>query len=238
LHVNDVGQSAWEEIDLGQAGADYGWPCREGAHTNLTTGKCSPTPPALVDPIWEYAHGTIPGTTATGCDSITGGVFVPAGAWTGYDGSYLYADFNCGAIARLNFAGGPAASVDFATGLGAGTVVHLEFGPSAAGQSLYYTTYAGGGQVRRVDAPPPPQFATTLTTVTPCRLLDTRGAAGSWGGPSLQPSASRDFTLGGLCGIPTDAIAVAANVTVTNATASGFAAGTAELVIDVTGWWR
>jgi len=49
--------------------------------------------------------------------------------------------------------------------------------------------------------------------VTPCRVVDTRGAVGPWGGPSLQPSASRDFTLGGRCGIPADAIAVAANVT-------------------------
>jgi hypothetical protein len=137
--------------------------------------------------------------------------------------------------------------------------------------------------VRRVDPPPPPQFASTLTTVTPCRVLDTRDAAGPWGGPSLQPGASRDFTLGGRCGIPTDAIAMAANVTITGTTstgsvriglagttpsldtisfragqtrannailglfgtpagdvtvASGFAAGTADLVIDVTGWWR
>jgi len=67
----------------------------------------------------EYPHGTVPETAATGCGSITGGAFVPAGAWTGYDGSYLYADFNCGAIVRLSFVGGPAASVDFATGLGA-----------------------------------------------------------------------------------------------------------------------
>ena len=283
LHVNDVGQGAWEEVDLGQAGADYGWPCREGAHPNLTTGKCSPTPPALVDPIWEYAHGTIPGTTATGCGSITGGVFVPAGTWTGYDGSYLYADFNCGAIVRLNFASGPAASVDFATGLGASTVVHLEFGPSAAGQSLYYTTYAGGGQVRRIDAPRS-SGSTSFTTIAPCRIVDTRGPAGPAGSPALAANGSRDFLLTGApCGVPPDAVAVAANVTITNATASGslrislagttptletinfrpgatrannailglfgtpagnvtvasgFAVGTADLVIDVTGWWR
>jgi hypothetical protein len=283
LHVNDVGQGSFEEIDLGQSGADYGWPCREGAHTALTTGKCNPTPPALVDPIFDFPRSTIPGTTASGCGSITGGVFVPAGAWPGYDGSYLFADFNCGAILRLNFSPGPVTAADFASGAGASVLVHLEFGPSAAGQSLYYTTYAGGGQVRRVDPPPPPPPAATMTTVTPCRALDTRGSAGPWGAPALQPNASRDFALAGRCGIPISATAVAANVTVTNATAtgslrislagttptletidfrpgqtranntvlglfgtpagtvtvtSGFATGSVDLVIDVTGYWH
>jgi hypothetical protein len=98
--------------------------------------------------------------------------------------------------------------------------VLLEFGPSAAGQSLYYTTYAGGGQVRRVDPPPPPQLATTLTTVTPCRVVDTR---------AFRPGVTRaNNAILGLFGTP------AGNVMV----ASGFAVGTADVVIDVTGWWR
>lgn len=48
--INDVGQGAWEEVDEGKAGADYGWNCREGAHVNSTTGKCNPTPANMVDP--------------------------------------------------------------------------------------------------------------------------------------------------------------------------------------------
>ena len=59
--------------------------------TNSTSGKCSPTPPSLVDPIFNYAHNTtIPGTTVTGCNAITGGAFVPNGIWPGFDGLYLF----------------------------------------------------------------------------------------------------------------------------------------------------
>jgi glucose/arabinose dehydrogenase/outer membrane protein assembly factor BamB len=143
--INDVGQSAWEEIDLGQKGADYGWNCREGAHANPEAGAtCSPAPPAMVDPIFEYPH-------AAGCGSITGGDFLPSGSWPAtFDGSYFYSDYNCGTIYKLvpNGAGGYT-STSFATGLGTSSAVHLEFGPAGTGQvGLYYTNYAGGGQVR------------------------------------------------------------------------------------------
>jgi glucose/arabinose dehydrogenase len=144
--INDVGQGSWEEIDLGQAGADYGWNCREGAHTNNTGGPCSPTPAGMVDPIYEYSHNT-------GCGSITGGAFVPNGAWpAAYDNGYLYSDYVCGRIFRLTpAAGGGYTSTDFATGLGSSSAVHLTFGPFGTSQALYYTTYAGGGQVRRIS---------------------------------------------------------------------------------------
>ena len=57
IYINDVGQSTWEEVDLGQAGANYGWPASEGPTTN----------PAYKSPIYYYGH-------SDGC-AITGGAF-------------------------------------------------------------------------------------------------------------------------------------------------------------------
>ncbi len=58
-------------------------------------------------------------------------------------------------------------------------------------------------------------------TLTPCRLVDTRNAAGTYGGPALEAAIARVFPLAGQCGIPPSARAVSVNVTVTAATAQG-----------------
>lgn len=60
-------------------------------------------------------------------------------------------------------------------------------------------------------------------TLPPCRVLDTRGAPGPLGGPSLAPAGvlDRTFPVAGACGIPADATTISANVTVTNAFDAG-----------------
>lgn len=139
--INDVGQNAWEEIDQGQAGADYGWSCREGKHPNQTGAKCAPTPPNMIDPIYEYDHSE--------CASITGGAFVPDGVWPAeYQGAYLFADYVCGTIFVLRGQASQYVADSFATNLSGPT--SLTFGPYGGGQALYYTSYEGGGQVRRI----------------------------------------------------------------------------------------
>jgi uncharacterized protein (DUF1800 family) len=70
--------------------------------------------------------------------------------------------------------------------------------------------------------------ATSFYTVPPCRLIDTRGAAGPLGGPALSAAATRLFDVAGHCGVSTRAIAVAANVIVVQPSAAGYLAfGTA-----------
>jgi glucose/arabinose dehydrogenase/PKD repeat protein len=140
--VNDVGQNTWEEIDEGQAAADYGWNVREGPCALGSTTNCGPPPAGMTNPVHAYGRNT-------GCGSITGGAFVPNGVWPQeYDGTYLFADYNCGKIFRLSGPPGGFTRTEFASSVG--SMVHLRFGPYDAGQALYYTNYTGGGQVRRI----------------------------------------------------------------------------------------
>jgi len=72
-------------------------------------------------------------------------------------------------------------------------------------------TYSGGGG----------PTASRFYTVTPCRAVDTRDAAGPYGGPALAANSDRTFAIGGRCGIPTTAKAVSINLTVLQSTAAG-----------------
>jgi len=60
--------------------------------------------------------------------------------------------------------------------------------------------------------------------VTPCRVVDTRGANGTFGGPSLSAGSPRNFPIptGPCAGIPANAQAYSLNVTVTNTAGPGF----------------
>ncbi len=143
--INDVGQNRWEEIDRGQRGANYGWNTREGFCARNSTTDCGPAPAGLTNPIYAYGRDN-------GCVSITGAAFVPDGAFgPDMNGAYLYGDYGCGTIFKLTSSGGTFSATPFVTELGSSSVVSMRFGPSATGQSLYYTTYAEGGEVRRID---------------------------------------------------------------------------------------
>jgi glucose/arabinose dehydrogenase len=144
FRINDVGQNAWEEIDVGISGADYGWNVREGHCAEGSTTDCGPPPLGMTNPIFDYDH-------AGGCRAITGGAFVPEGVWpSSYDGTYLFADFVCGTIFRLDPVPGGYERSEFATGLGSNSAVSMTFGPFGGTKALYYTTYEGGGAVRRI----------------------------------------------------------------------------------------
>jgi glucose/arabinose dehydrogenase len=143
--VNDVGQNHFEEVNLIEAGGDYGWNTREGPCVSGSFTDCGEPPAGMTNPLYSYAHGS-------GCGAITGGAFVPSGAWPAeYDGAYLFGDFNCGRVFRLRLLGGnqPEVSV-FADGLGLFSMVAATFGPRQGQQALYYTTYGGGGAVRAI----------------------------------------------------------------------------------------
>jgi hypothetical protein len=65
----------------------------------------------------------------------------------------------------------------------------------------------------------PPPSITRFYTLTPCRVVDTRGGTPPIGGPVLAASEQRVLTLAGFCGIPTNAVAISVNVAVVPAAA-------------------
>lgn len=67
----------------------------------------------------------------------------------------------------------------------------------------------------------PPAATTSFFTLTPCRILDTRNPNGQFGGPALLAQAVRTFTIAGTCGIPANAVAISANVTVVAGSGAG-----------------
>jgi hypothetical protein len=59
--------------------------------------------------------------------------------------------------------------------------------------------------------------------VTPCRVVDTRNATGTFGGPEMGAGSTRSFPIqSSSCGIPSNAAAYALNVTVVPDAALGF----------------
>jgi outer membrane protein assembly factor BamB len=86
-------------------------------------------------------------------------------------------------------------------------------------QGRLYVTDENGRLWAFEPAPAPLGFF----TVVPCRVVDTRGPVGTWGGPPLSGSGSRRlFPIAGRCGVPADALAVAANITVVGPSGPGF----------------
>jgi glucose/arabinose dehydrogenase len=123
MFINDVGQSTWEEINEGIAGANYGWPTTEGP----TSDSRFRTP--------RYSYRNDASTCA-----ITGGAFYfPA---TGqfpaeYVNDYFFADFCAGWIKRLDASA--STPVDFAMALA--SPVDLKVSDDG---SLYYLARGGG----------------------------------------------------------------------------------------------
>ena len=149
LYIADVGQNLWEEVDFQPAasagGENWGWRCREGAHTFSTGGACSST--SSIDPIYEYSHGGSPFRC-----SVTGGEVYRGCAVPDLQGTYFLADLCSSQIWSLRMAGGVATeiterTVELAPPGGGSISVITSFGIDALGE-VYIV--ARGGDVFRV----------------------------------------------------------------------------------------
>jgi glucose/arabinose dehydrogenase len=131
LYINDVGETSWEEINLGVAGANYGWPTTEGETTDSR----------FRSPIYAYAH-------SDGC-AIAGGAFhyplrpqFPYKYW----GAYFFADL-CSGWIRARTSDG--AVIDFASGISQPVDIHA----AGDGSLLYLARGTGNttGVVSRIS---------------------------------------------------------------------------------------
>ena len=132
LLINDVGQSTWEEINQGQAGANYGWPTTEGMTTNA----------AFLSPRYAYPHS---GGPVTGC-SIVGAAFYDPATPTfpaGFLHKYLFMDY-CGGWLRT-FEPATAAVGDWLTGFSSPVDLRV-----ADDGSVLVLARGGGGTLQRV----------------------------------------------------------------------------------------
>ncbi|MEZ5289457.1 MAG: PQQ-dependent sugar dehydrogenase [Vicinamibacterales bacterium] len=159
MFLNDVGGGSWEEVNIGLAGANYGWPTTEGYTTN----------PNYTSPTYAYPHG---GGSVTGC-AITGGAFYnPATPLfpAAYLNTYFFADYCSGWIKRIDPTLTPGVPIDFATGINA--PVDLEVGDDG---HLYYLA-RGSGAVYRV------QYGNAAPSITshPSSLTVTIGQPASF----------------------------------------------------------
>src|SRR6202035_4148712 len=65
--------------------------------------------------------------------------------------------------------------------------------------------------------------ALRFVPVTPCRIADTRGATGQFGGPNLASNNPRNFNISAsVCNIPANALAYSLNLTVVPLVPLGF----------------
>ena len=103
LWAGDVGQASWEEIDLIEKGANYGWNRMEGFHCFSPQTDCDTVGLAL--PVFEYGH-------EGGGASITGGYVYRAARLGGLYGVYIYGDFITKKIWGLRYEEGEVRSND------------------------------------------------------------------------------------------------------------------------------
>jgi glucose/arabinose dehydrogenase len=107
IHVNDVGQGAWEEINVVSRGANFGWPATEGL-TNAT---------GVTPPIFTYPHdrnspvpaGNGPGGFIVGACIIGGGFYPSSGPFPApWRGGYFFTDFIDNFVAFVDLNNGNA----------------------------------------------------------------------------------------------------------------------------------
>jgi len=96
LWAGDVGQDAYEEVDIIEKGKNYGWRIMEGMHCYNPSSGCDTTGLSL--PVTEYSHSF--------GDAIVGGYVYRGQRRPDLRGMYLYGDYESGRIWLLQYDAG------------------------------------------------------------------------------------------------------------------------------------
>lgn len=106
--IGDVGQNAWEEINFVKKGdlmeKNFGWRLREGDIETPNKDVGGGKPKNHVEPVYVYKHG---GGGTEGV-SVTGGYVYWGGKIGGFEGRYIFADFQNPRIWSFELRGGKA----------------------------------------------------------------------------------------------------------------------------------
>jgi len=139
MWIGDVGQNAYEEIDVGVAGANYGWAQVEGEH--CFAAGCDPS--LYQAPVHEYQQPT--------GRSVTGGYVYRGCVMPDLVGRYFYSDYNYfdSPLWSLEW-DGQNATPGPATLSSTGTLVS-SFGEDEQGE-LYIADHSGGRVLKIVPA--------------------------------------------------------------------------------------
>jgi glucose/arabinose dehydrogenase len=158
LWIGDVGDETVEEIDLGAAGGNYGWPHCEG------TQPPGCELPGYIDPIFTYPHS---GPSSLGT-CLIGGAFAGS-AFGPLAGDYVFGDCTSSVVYRTtpNTARNGLAALPTAVATNAGTPSDFVTGPDGA---IYYVAESGG-EVRRLATVAGATTSSTLTTTTSTTTL-------------------------------------------------------------------
>jgi glucose/arabinose dehydrogenase len=173
LHINDVGQSSTEEVNLGAAGANYGWPTCEGT---CGTG-------GMTNPIYQYSND------ASTC-AIAGGAFYSPTTPTfpaEYLGKYFFADLCGGWMKTIDPLSPPAAGAapNFATGISQPVDIQV-----ANDGSLYYLA-RGTNSVFRVQ-----YFGGSTLTINDLSLSEgNSGTSAANFTVTLSPASTQTVTV-------------------------------------------
>ena len=142
LWIGDVGQNAWEEIDVARAGAsgqNFGWNRMEGNHCFRPADGCDQAD--LTPPVTEYSHD------ASGGCTVIGGYVYRGTAQPDLAGGYLFADYCSGTIWAISPSGDEFREPTVVAESGASI---SSFGEDEAGE--LYVTDIRAGQLLRVVA--------------------------------------------------------------------------------------